>query len=151
MLASAQVRARVQALLLGQTAAGTRVLVGRSWPLAEAELPAIKLAITGEAVEAADMHWPALQEHSLALEVRAFVRDVDDAETAMDDITEQVLSVLFGNEADASLDPLPNCLMELSGIDRAVRDAEGEAATGAVAVRLAITFQTVSNNPSTLV
>lgn len=151
MLASAQVRARVQALLLGQTDAGARVLVGRSWPLAEVDLPAIKLAITGEAVEAVDMHYPVLQEHSLDLEVRAFVRDLDDAETAMDGIAAQVLAALFGTEDAAMLEPLPNCVMELRGIDRAVRDAEGEAATGAVAVRLAITFQTVSNNPSTLV
>lgn len=150
MLAAAQVRERVQQLLLNATAAGPRVLVGRAWPLAGDELPAIKLAITGEPISADGMHFPCVQEHELALEVRCFLRDTDDLDTAMDAMAEQVLQVLFADEDAARLDPLPNCVMEATGIDRVVRDAEGEAAAGAVSVRLAITFQTLSNEPSQL-
>lgn len=151
MLAAAQVRARVQALLLDATDAGANVFVGRSWPVAADELPAIKLAITGESVTTDGVHFPALREHDMTLEVRCFLRDVDNLDTAMDDLAEQVLQVLFADEEAAGLDPLPNCVMELDGIDRVVRDPEGEASTGGASIRLGITFQTLSDNPSQLV
>lgn len=151
MLAAAQVRAAVQALLVGATDAGARVMVGRSWPIGDDQLPAIKLAITSEEVTADGVHFPAVREHDLTLEARAFVRDVDNLDTAMDHLAEQVLQALFADADAASLEPLPSCVMELAGIDRVVRDPEGEASTGAVAVRLRITFQTLSDNPSQLV
>lgn len=150
-LAATQVRGAVKALLINATAAGDRVHTGRSWPLAEDQLPALKLAVTGEDVTSDSMHLPRLQEHQLRLEVRGFVRDVDDLDAALDDLVGEVLAVLFADDAAASLEPLPNVVMELQGSDRTAQDDANAASTGGVAIRLAITYQTLSNDPFTLV
>jgi hypothetical protein len=150
MLASAQVRQRIQQLLAGATAAGVRVFNGRAWPLDSDELPAIKLASGREDIAPEGFHWPALQEHTLNLEVRGFVRDANDVEAAMDALSAEILEALFGTQAAAELEPLPTCEVQLQGIDRQT-NGDGEASTGGVAVRLAITFQTLSNDPHTLV
>lgn len=151
LLAATQIRNAVQTLLVGATAAAGRVHSGRSWPLAEDQLPALKLAVTGEDVTSDSMHLPRLQEHQLRLEVRGFVRDVDDLDAALDALVGEVLAVLFADDASVSLEPLPNVVMELQGSDRTARDEADAASTGGVAIRLAITYQTLSNDPFTLV
>ena len=149
-LAAAQVADRVAAILVAAaTAASSRVFTSRTWPLAEAELPALRVYVDAEQIEPETIDYPYLQKHSAAVRVQGSVQASADIDDAMHNLAEQVLSALFGTQANAQLQPLTNVYMTASEIDRAVID--GPADVGQITVGLAVQFRTFSNNPSTLV
>lgn len=149
-LASTQVADAAKALLLGTTLAGNSVFKGRHWPIAEDALPALRVMQGDEDVNTDDVTWPKLYQHELDLEIEVLVRNVTDIDTALDLLAADVIEALLGTEADAYLQPLPNCELELRGISR-LPASEGQAATGRALVRLLARFQTASNDPHTLV
>jgi len=149
-LASTQVADAAKALLVGTTLAGGSVFKGRHWPISEDALPALRVMQGDEDVNTDDVTWPKLYQHELDLEIEVLVRDVTDIDTALDLLAADVIEALLGTEAHAYLDPLPNCELELRGISR-LPASEGQAATGRALVRFVARFQTVSNDPNTLV
>jgi hypothetical protein len=149
-LASAQVVDKVAALLAaGATSAGARVYTSRFWPLARAELPAMRVYADDERIERVGIDYPWLQQHSLLVLVDAFVVASADLDDAMHNLVESTLGVLFGTQAAAQLSPLVGCDMQAAGIEREVEQLGG-ADVGRVRLTLQINFHTASNAPGTL-
>lgn len=148
-LAAAQVRqAFVAALAAGLP--GVDVDDGKPWPTDASALPVVRVAAGNDAINSEDITWPQLQEHELELVAEARLRAVESIDTAMDDMALRMQTALFATEAAAHLWPLPNCQLELVAVDR-LPTTEGQAAVARVQLRVIAHFQTVSNNPHTLV
>lgn len=149
-LASAQVVDKIADLLAaGATAAGTRVYTSRFWPLAAADLPAMRVYADDERIERAGIGYPWTARHTLLVLVDSFVMAVADLDDAMHNIVEQALGVLFGTQAAAQLSPLVGCDMQPVAIERSVEQFGG-ADVGRARLALQINFHTASNAPGTL-
>lgn len=150
-LAAAQAVDRVAAILAAAgTNAGARVYTSRSWPLAEADLPALLVFAEGETVTAASIDWPWIEQHDLAVRVQGHVQHSSTLDDQMNNLAEQVLGALFGTQANAQLQPLTNVGMTCTEIDRLML-SDGPADVGQVTVSLGVRFHTLANNPSTLI
>jgi hypothetical protein len=151
MLASQQVIANIVARLAAAgTSAGARVYSDRFHPLDIC--PAVKVVHVDEDLQAADedITWPPLRMHRLQVDVAGHVRAVSGLDAALAALVAELLGVLEGSQAAASLSPLPGCQLTATGISYQAQ-ADGEAAAGMATVRVEVVFHTASNNPSTLI
>lgn len=138
-LAAAQVVDAVAARLNGLALTGTRVYTSRTWPLAEADLPAWRVVAADEQVKLAEMD--GLNLHRLAIEARGVARAVEDLDDSLHALAAQALAALF-------VAPAPYRL-ELQGIERNMRQ-EGEAAVGQITLRLQASFYAYPHTPETI-
>jgi len=141
-LAAAQVIDALVTRLIGATTAGSRVYPSRTWPLAEADLPAWRVvAGEEEAIDLAVIDATRVNEHQLMVEARGYVRAVADLDDAMHALAEAALPALFAN-------PVPYGL-ELRGIGRDM-STEGEAAVGVITLRLAARYFVAPTTPGAI-
>lgn len=140
-------RGRIQA---ANTDAAARIYVGRAWPVDQ--FPAVRLVLVNEdlASDAEDITWPRQRTHTLSVEARCLVRDVDDPEAAADALALQVLLALEGADAASRLDPLPGCVLGSTRIERNAQ-SEGDATVGVTAITFDVLYSTASNDPETLI
>lgn len=151
MLAAAQVLDAIKALLAAHGGtAPDKVFLGRGWALDERELPAWVIVPGDEEIAPQTMHYPALQEHTLNVEATAKVRATQDVDDVMHAFAAQGLAALQGSRDRMALAPLAGVTVRCVGIGRDLV-AEGEAAVGALTLRLLVTFRTRQNAPETLV
>lgn len=150
MLASRQIINAMRERLLDATDAADRVYTNRAWPVAT--FPALKVTSGDEELDAGDQDitWPRERQHALQVFVQVIVRDAENLDDAMDELTEQVLIALEGSEAASLLSPLPNVRLAATRITRQVTTT-GEAATGIAIVTFEAVYVTASNNPSVFV
>lgn len=152
MLAARQVVIAIkQRLLDANTDAGQRVYAGRGWPLDT--LPAIKVFADDEdlaADQGDDIGWPRQCLHSLGVDVECTADDIDDPESAADQLAEQVLYALEGSLAAASLSPLPGVALMSRRISRLMQ-TEGAAKAAKAVVSFDVLFTTRTDDPSTLI
>lgn len=137
-LAAAQVIDALAARLSPLAATGGRVYTSRAWPLDT--LPAWRVT-----AEAEDISPPAVgneHQHDLAINATAYARAVSDLDDTLHALAAGGLPLLFA-------DPLPYGL-RLAGIDRQMAQ-EGEAAVGAITLRLRALFFTDPAAPETLI
>lgn len=144
MLAAAQIRADVAGLLTGLPLTGARVFPGRSAPLGPDELPAWVVTIESDETDAAGMHYPAEEDHTLVLLAEFKARDPDDLEALFDAAELQARNALGGNSAT----PPPHQLRVLS--TRRIPQREGEAAAGTLRLRLETFYVVAQDDPETL-
>lgn len=141
-LAAAQVVDAVAARLIPMAATGGRVFTSRTWPLAEAELPAWRVTAGDEQVSAAGLDVNAPQQHELDVEAAVVARATADLDDALHALAESGLSLLFATQP-------PHALL-LMGIRRGLQ-GDGEAALGVLQLRLRALFFTVPSAPGTIV
>lgn len=121
----------------------------RAWPFAEDELPAWRVLADDEDIELVTMHYPAIERHTLVVLLEGRVRAVSSLDDAMNDMAATVLAAIFASAATASLSGLAKT-MRATSINRSP-ESEGQAAIGAIDIRLEVVFCTLSNDPSTIV
>lgn len=138
-LAAAQVVDAVAALLVPMGATGGRVYTSRTWPLAEASLPAWRVTAEGERVEQLTLDG-GLQQHTLQVDATCVARATDDLDDKLHDLAAAGLALLFAAP--------PNAL-QLDAIEREL-SAEGEAAVGRIRLSMTALFQTARGAPETI-
>lgn len=141
-LAAAQVVSTLAALLAPQSGLGTGgVKTSRSWPWAEADLPACRLYAADEAVDqvAADS---TINQHTLDVRAEYTARATADLDDAMHALAAAGLALLFAGS------PPPHGL-RLTSIERAMA-TEGEAAVGRITLGLQSTFFVAPSAPQTI-
>lgn len=139
-LAAAQVIDALAARLVPMPATGGRVHTSRTWPLAEGDLPAWRVIAADEQAERVSTD--GLHVHTLTVEAKAYARAVADLDDALHALASAGMALLFAAPAPYSL--------QLAGIDRAT-EGQGEAAVGAITLRLIATFYTYPAQPDTIV
>lgn len=151
-LAAAQVIDAIAARLTGLALAGDRVYTSRAWPLAEDSLPAWRVIAADEDVEPITIHGPALEQHTLQVELHGFARTVSDLDDALHALAAQALTAIFSVSPPADLltDIKPKLQITLRRIERTLTK-EGEAALGLVLLTLRVIFRVKANTPEILV
>lgn len=136
-LAAAQVIDAVAARLVPLVATGGRVYTSRAWPLDT--LPAWRVTAGDEAIRPATME--PLNEHSLPIEARGFVRATGDLDDALHALAASGLTLLFAPAVPYGL--------TLEGINRQL-STDGEASVGVITLRLRATFWVDPAQPETI-
>lgn len=152
MLAAAQIIAAIAARLTGLPTAGDDVFTSRAWPLAEKDLPAWRVVAHDEDVEPITVHGPALEQHTLQVELHGFVQAVSAIDDALHALAAEALTAIFSTTPPADLytDIKPKLQVTLRRIERTLTK-EGEAAVGLVLLTLRVVFRVKANAPETLV
>ena len=138
-LAAAQVIDALAARLVPLAATGGRVYASRAWPLDEASLPAWRITAADELIERADLS--GAHRHTLEIEAVAFARVTADLDDTLHALAAGGLPLLF-----TALVPYD---LTTTGISRA-STPQGEAAVGAITLRLQATYFTNPASPETL-
>ena len=138
-LAAAQVVDAIAARLVPMVATGGRVYTSRTWPLAEADLPAWRVTAEGEDVTRATVE--GLNEHSLSVRARASARTTADLDDTLHALAASGLALLFA-------EPVPYGL-QLERIDREL-STEGEAAVGAISLDMRAQYFVAPATPETI-
>jgi hypothetical protein len=141
MLAAAQVRAAVAALLLNAASVGGRVFAGRYHPVDESEMPCWVLRLEGELVDLQAFGYPALQTHTINLVATGYVRSTTALETALDELQAEALAALFATEPPHSL----RCTETRREVN-----TDADASVGVVTLTLDATALTLINQPETI-
>jgi hypothetical protein len=139
-LAAAQVVDAVAALLVPMVATGGRVYTSRTWPLAEADLPAWRVTAEDEVVEIEALDGSE-QTHQLSIEATCSTRAVADLDDALHALAAAGLALLFA--------PMPPYGLTLQAIGRSLA-TEGEAAVGRVTLSLNAIYLTAPAAPETI-
>lgn len=129
-LAAAQVVDALAARLAPQALGPGGVRTSRTWPWAEADLPAVRLFAADEQVLPTTVG-EAINQHTLGIDAQYTLRATADADDAMHALAEAGLALLF-------TPPLPHGL-ELTGISREAA-TDGEAAVTRITLQLQCTY-----------
>jgi hypothetical protein len=138
-LAAAQVIDALAARLVPMTATAGRVYTSRAWPLDEASLPAWRVVAADELVERVALD--GTHRHTLDIEATGTARVAADLDDTLHALGSGGLVLLFAPAAPYDL--------VLSGIQRDITQ-EGEAAVGAITLRLQATFYANPAAPETI-
>lgn len=140
-LAAAQVIDALAARIAAQATLGAGgVRASRTWPWAEADLPACRIYAADEQVELVTQD--PINAHTLSVDVQYTVRATADLDDAMHAQAAAGMALLFAP-------PLPHGL-QLTGIARDT-STEGEAAVGRITVQLSTLFHVVPSAPETII
>jgi hypothetical protein len=140
-LAAAQVVDAVAARLVPMVATGGRVYTSRTWPLAEADLPAWRVTAEEELLEVVDIS-SQLQQHTLGVTAVCSTRATADLDDALHALAASGLALLFAGNPPNAL----QCVRITRGLA-----TEGEAAVGAITLELQALFFTVPAAPETII
>ena len=138
-LAAAQAIDALAARLVPMPATAGRVYTSRAWPLDEASLPAWRITAADELLERVDLN--GAHRHTLDVEATAYARVTADLDDALHALAATGLGLLFAA-------PVPYDLTA-TGITRAITQ-QGEAAVGAITLRLQATYYANPAAPETL-
>src|SRR5512135_3391675 len=139
-LAAAQVIDALATRLANVTATGGRVYTSRTWPLAEADLPAWRIYASTEDVTQAGLS-DRTGLHMLVVDAVAYCRATADLDDTMNALASAGLQALFAGTVPYGL--------QLGEIDRQVA-GEGEGAMGALTLRLRAEFYARPDAPETI-
>lgn len=138
-LAAAQVVDAIAARLAPMAATGGRVYTSRTWPLAESGLPAWRVTAEDEQVDNAMLG--GTNVHTLEIAAEAAARATQDLDDTLHALAAAALPLIFA-------DPVPYEL-QLTGIGRRMA-SEGEAAVGAITLRLRASYYVEPAVPETI-
>lgn len=140
-LAAAQVVDAIAALIAPQANLGAGgVRTSRTWPWAEADLPACRVFASDESIEEVDLAGN-LNVHTLAVDAEYTLRAVADLDDEMHARASSGLALLFAGS--------PPYALSLTGIERDLA-TEGEAAVGRITLKLQTTFYVAPSAPETI-
>jgi hypothetical protein len=139
-LAAKTVVDTIAARLVPMTATGGRVATSRTWPWAEAELPAWRVTAEDEAVD--EPATDPFNQHDLTINATASSRAVQDLDDVLHALAATGLALLFAP-------PVPYAL-RLLGIQRQL-STEGEAAAGQITLQLQCRYFVAPAAPETII
>lgn len=151
MLAAGQLVHAFATRLTGLPLAGASVFTDRAWPLSQQQLPAWKVIPHDEDVELGTIHKPAIEAHSLQLELHGFVHAVTQIDDALSALAAEALSAIFSQTppADTLADLRKKVQVGLVRIERTMTK-EGEASMGLVLITFRVEFKTRADQPETI-
>lgn len=139
-----QIRELMETALGGLTTSGTRVYANRLKPMADGNLPGLRIYLDEEQSVDLTVHGPVMQQRSLAAIVeccaKASATDLDDTLDLMSKEVEVALS--GGLSLGGRIHPLAYAGMEFS-------DEQGEIPLGVKRLRFNLEFETLANSPDT--
>ena len=138
-LAAAQVIDALAARLVPVAATAGRVYASRAWPLDEASLPAWRVLAADEVAERVELG--GIHLHRLDIEATAYTRVTANLDDALHALASAGLAALFAGQ--------PPYDLAATGITRAITQ-EGEAAVGAITLRLQATYYVNPAQPETI-
>lgn len=139
-LAAQQVVDALAARLVPMVATAGRVATSRTWPWAEAELPAWRVTAEDEAIEEAATD--PFNQHDLVINATASTRAVQDIDDVLHALAASGLALLFAP-------PVPYAL-RVTGIQRRL-STEGEAAVGQITLQLQCRYFVAPEAPETII
>jgi hypothetical protein len=115
-------------------------------------VPAGRVIAVDEDIEPITVHSPAVQRHTLQIELQGTVREVENVDDEMHALAAQWLAALFSitPPADALATLSTKVLLTQRRIERAM-PPEGQAAIGLLTITLRAEFKTRSNDPNTII
>lgn len=143
--AHTQIRNAVVTALTGLATTGSHVFANRLYPLADADLPGLRIFTDQDSVEAGTIHTPHTQSHELTLVVECVAK----ANTALDDTVDEMQL-----EVEEALAPgLTVGGVWLQPLLRGSQytDEAGGTAVGVKRVEYIINFETSSDAPDVLI
>ncbi len=139
-LAAAQVIDALVTRLEGVTATGGRVYPSRTWPLADADLPAWRVFVVDEPTEQVGLDGD-LHQHTPTIACRAYAAATADLDDALHALAAAGSAALFAATRPYGL--------RLTSIDRAMA-TEGEARLGTVTLVVQAEFYANASAPETI-
>jgi hypothetical protein len=140
-----QIREAAAALLTGLTTTGPRVYPSRVYPLAEGQLPALRIYATEESAAMLTIHAPKLLERRLTLVVECCAKAGADLDDVLDTMAKEVETAL-GNaptlSSKAKDSVLTSTEIELIG--------DGDQPLGVARLSFEVMYATAANAPDTL-
>lgn len=89
-----QIREAVATALTGLTSTGSRVYPNRLYPIADGDLPALRVFVDNEESNAQSIHQPYLQERTLRLQVEGCAKANAALDSTLDQISKEVETAL---------------------------------------------------------
>ncbi|PIQ26132.1 hypothetical protein COW64_12365 [bacterium (Candidatus Blackallbacteria) CG18_big_fil_WC_8_21_14_2_50_49_26] len=139
-----QIREAVETLLTGLTTTSTRVYANRLQPMADANLPGLRVFLDEEEVDALTMHSPYMQDRRVAMIVECCAKAITTLDDTLDASSKEVEAALSGG-ITLSGKVLP-CVYAGMQFD----DALADKPVGVKRLRFFITYTAMSNAPDVL-
>lgn len=139
-----QIREAVETLLTGLTTTGSRVYANRLQPLADANLPGLRVFMDEEEVEVLTIHAPYMQDRKLSLIVECCAKANTTLDDTLDGSSKEVEAALSGG-ITLSGQVLP-CVYAGMQFD----DALADKPVGVKRLRFFVTYTAMSNAPDVL-
>lgn len=143
--AHTQIRTALVAALTGLATTGTNVFPNRLHPLADADLPALRIFADRDEVESLSIHAPVTQGHALAVIVECAAKANSALEDTLDQIQQEVeIALSAGLTVDSQwLQPL------LTGSQYS--DEIGATNAAVKQLQFVIAYHTLNNAPDALI
>lgn len=139
-----QIREAVETLLSGLATTSTRVYANRLQPMADANLPGLRVFMDDEEVDSLTVHAPVMQDHKLALIVECCAKAATGLDDTLDASSKEVETALAaGITISGKVLPAVYAGMQFD-------DALSDKPVGIKRLRFFITYTAMSNAPDVL-
>lgn len=139
-----QIRDKLETLLTGLTTSGNRVYANRLQPLADANLPGLRIYADDERAEAQTIHAPYLLEHTLQIAIECCAKAVSNLDDTLDLMSKEVETAMAAGITISSHVLVP----VYTGMS--FDDAQSDKSVGVKRLQFSITYTAMSNAPDTL-
>lgn len=140
-----QIRDKIETALTGLTTSGARVYANRLQPMADANLPGLRISADDETCEPQTMHAPYAQERILPLMVECCAKATSALDDTLDLMSKEVEIALAAGITIASRLLVP--VYKGSGF----ADEQSDKPVGIKRLNYVITYSCMSNAPDTLI
>lgn len=139
-----QIREAVETLLTGLTTTGSRVYANRLQPLADANLPGLRVFMDEEESTPLTVHSPHMQERRLAMIVECCAKAVTTLDDTLDASSKEVEVALSGGIT------IGGKWLDAQYAGMQFDDAQADKPVGVKRLRFLITYMAASNAPDVL-
>lgn len=139
------IRAAAVTALTGLTTSAARVYGNRQYPLADANLPGLRVFLNDENVETETIHAPAEQSRTVQLVVECCAKSNASLDTTCDTMQEEVEIAIAAGFTAGSKSLTPNLIGSRYDFE------EGSTPVGMKRLIFEVEFYTLANAPGTLI
>ncbi len=139
-----QIRDKLETLLTGLTTSGARVYANRLQPMADGNLPGLRIYADDERAEAQTIHAPYLQERTLQVVVECCAKAVSNLDDTLDLMSKEVEIAMAGGITFSGRVLIP--IYTGMSFD----DEQSDKPVGVKRLQFSITYTAMSNAPDTL-
>lgn len=139
------IRDAVATAITGLATTGARVFANRLYPLADADLPGLRVFVDQDQVEADTIHTPHVQSHALAVQVECCAK----ANTSLDDTCDQM--ALEVEEALAPGITVGGIVLYPVLTSMGYQDEPGGTAVGVKRLDFVVAYACMNNAPDTII
>lgn len=140
-----QIREAVETLLTGLTTTGARVYANRLQPMADANLPGLRVFMDDEECEQLTIHTPVVQDRRLTMIVECCAKDATSLDDTLDASSNEVeVALASGITLNGKVLPCVYTGMQFD-------DALSDKPVGIKRLRFFVTYSAASNAPDVLI